>query len=126
MIRSKAMSEIIVGMKLSTLDSVLIGSQTFCPGTRIERSYESDKPSASIIFEIGHSPVRHLFTKTIVVRVPWDSSSSKGKGEGEGLTLDVERSADPPYCDRQCHNNPISVPDSNASNINEHLIPEKC
>jgi hypothetical protein len=85
MIRSKAMSEIIVGMKLSTLDSVLIGSQTFCPGTRIERSYESDKPSASIIFEIGHSPVRHLFTKTIVVRVPWDSSSSKGKVKGKGL-----------------------------------------
>jgi hypothetical protein len=38
MIRSKTMSEIIVGMKLSTLDSVLTGSQTDCPGTRIERS----------------------------------------------------------------------------------------
>jgi len=43
------------------------------------------------------------------------------KGE-EGLTIDVESSADSPYSNRQCRtNNFISVPNRNASGINERL-----
>ena len=43
------------------------------------------------------------------------------RGESTGLTLDVEPNADSPYNDRQRHNNLISVPNCNASGINERL-----
>jgi hypothetical protein len=46
------------------------------------------------------------------------------KGESKRLTLDVRRNADSPYSDRQRHSDLISVPNSNASRINERLIPE--
>jgi hypothetical protein len=39
----------------------------------------------------------------------------------EGPTFDAESSADSPYNNRQCHNNFISVPDRDASGIDEHL-----
>jgi hypothetical protein len=45
---------------------------------------------------------------------------------GKGLTLEVERNIDPPYSDCQRQHSLISVPDRNASNINENLTPENC
>jgi hypothetical protein len=39
----------------------------------------------------------------------------------ERLTADVERSADSPYGNRQCRNKFISVPNCNASGIDEYL-----
>jgi hypothetical protein len=47
----------------------------------------------------------------------------RGGGE-KGLTMEVECNGSNPYDDRQRHSNIISVPNCNASGINEHLIPE--
>jgi len=41
---------------------------------------------------------------------------------GKGLSLDEECIVDSPYSDCYCHDNPISVPNGNARNVNEHLI----
>ena len=46
------------------------------------------------------------------------------RGEGKGLTLEVESNGHPPYHDRQRHNDLISVPNRDASGINERLIAE--
>jgi hypothetical protein len=46
------------------------------------------------------------------------------RGEGKGLTVEVECNGGPPYSDRQRHNNLISVPNCNASDTNEHLVPK--
>lgn len=59
-IRSKAMSAIAVGIKLSTMGSVLVATQASCVGTHAARSYRWDKPSRPKIIEIGHSPVLDL------------------------------------------------------------------
>ena len=47
MIRSKTRLEIIVGIKLITLDLVLTGSHVRCAGSETARSYGSDEPSES-------------------------------------------------------------------------------
>jgi hypothetical protein len=44
----------------------------------------------------------------------------------KGLTLEVKRNIGAPYSDCQREHNLISVPNRNASNINENLIPENC
>jgi hypothetical protein len=44
----------------------------------------------------------------------------------KGLTLEVERNIGAPYSDCQHQHSLISVPNRNASNINENLIPENC
>jgi hypothetical protein len=45
---------------------------------------------------------------------------------GKELTLEVERNIGAPYSDRQRQHSLISVPNRNASNINENSIPENC
>jgi len=45
---------------------------------------------------------------------------------GKGLTLEVERNIGTPYGGCQRQHSLISVPDRNASNVNENLIPENC
>lgn len=63
MIRSKTRLEIIVGIKLITLDLVLTGSHVRCAGSETARSYGSDEPSEAKIIKVGHLPGRHLFTE---------------------------------------------------------------
>jgi hypothetical protein len=46
--------------------------------------------------------------------------------EAKGLTVDVECNVGTPHSDRQVHNNLVSVPNCNASGVNERLIPENC
>jgi hypothetical protein len=46
--------------------------------------------------------------------------------EGKGLTLEVERNIGTPYSDCHRQHSLISVPNRNASNINENLIPGNC
>ena len=64
------MSEIIVRMKFSTLDSALTSSQMGCSETQTERNYGWDKLSWSKNIEVGHSPVRHLLTKPQLYGIP--------------------------------------------------------
>ena len=45
---------------------------------------------------------------------------------GKGLTLEVERNIGTPYSDCQHQHKLISVPNCNASSINESLIQENC
>jgi hypothetical protein len=45
---------------------------------------------------------------------------------GKGLTLEVERNTGAPYSDCQRQHSLISVPNRNAININENLIPGNC
>jgi hypothetical protein len=45
---------------------------------------------------------------------------------GKGLTLEVERNIGKPDSDCQRQHDLISVPNRNASSINENLIPENC
>ena len=69
-----------------------------------------------------------LFTCETSVTKPvcMGSQVFRRRDKGKGLTLEVGRNADSPYSDRQRHNDLISVPNRNASGVNEHLIPEIC
>jgi hypothetical protein len=40
--------------------------------------------------------------------------------------VEVECNVGTPHSDRQRHNDPVSVPNCDASGINEQLIPENC
>jgi hypothetical protein len=48
------------------------------------------------------------------------------RSERKGLTVEMDSNGGPPHNDRQRHNNLISVPNRNASGIDEHLISENC
>jgi hypothetical protein len=121
-IRSNTVWESIVGMKLSKPDSNLTGSQNCCVGSHAKRSYGWNKSSGSKIIKIGYSLVRHLLPNHLCMGFQVFCR----RGEAKGLTLEVERNADPPYSDRQRHNNLISFPNRDTSGVNEHLIPETC
>jgi hypothetical protein len=47
------------------------------------------------------------------------------RGEAKGLTVEVECNVGTPHNDRQRHHNLVSVPNCNASGIDEQLIPER-
>jgi hypothetical protein len=51
----------------------------------------------------------------------WDPRSRAGGGK-KGLALDEECDFDCPHSNRRRYGNPISVPNRNASNPNEHQI----
>ena len=73
------MLETIVGIKLSKLDWVWIGSQVFCAGTQTERSYGQDEPSGSKVIKISHLPGWHLFTEPNLNEIPGFLQEGQGK-----------------------------------------------
>lgn len=68
--------------------------------------------------ELGYSPARHLL-------LTWDFKSHAGSGRRD-FTLDEECNIDTPYTDCCRHDDLISIPNSNAGNLNERLIWKDC
>ena len=127
MIRSKVMSQINVGKKLSMLDSVLTGIQASCVGARLARNYDGINSVA-----VGQKPLKlaihqcNTYSPNRVCMEFHEIQVFFRRGEVKGLTLNMEYNVDPPYSDRQHHSNPMFVPNCNASGIDELLIPVTC
>jgi hypothetical protein len=95
-------------------------SQERCAGTQTERYYGWDKPKRTrITKELAVHPY-DICAQSMLYEIP---GLLRG---GSGLTLEVERNIGDPYSGCQHQHSLISVPNRNASNINENLIRENC
>jgi hypothetical protein len=69
------------------------------------------------MIEIDYLPGQHLLPSHVSAGL----QISRTGGE-KGLSLDKECNVDYPHSDCRRNNNPVPLPNCNASNINEHLI----
>jgi hypothetical protein len=65
MIRTKVMSAIIMGMKVSVLGRGLKGTQADCVESHTKRIYRWDKSSRFKMIQFVHSPLRHLIPNQV-------------------------------------------------------------